>query len=154
MAINKDTIISIYDEKLTLLQWLKKIEKGINEATLTNVTLPVQDGQWDGFINSILDPQQTPRIGFLTNEQKDIIKNYNSFTLSIPARVSPYLHMVGQHNFIVTRHDSFKGTGVNENYIMFYIFHDDGVVISLGFREDLNALYINKMYSLNEASTQ
>ena len=37
MAINKQTIISAYDEKLTLLQWLKTINKALNEAVLTGV---------------------------------------------------------------------------------------------------------------------
>ena len=37
MAINKQTIISAYDEKLTLLQWLKTINKALDEAVLTGV---------------------------------------------------------------------------------------------------------------------
>ena len=37
MAINKQSIISAYDEKLTLLQWLKTINKALNEAVLTGV---------------------------------------------------------------------------------------------------------------------
>lgn len=37
MAINKQTIISAFDEKLTLLQWLKTINKALDEAVLTGV---------------------------------------------------------------------------------------------------------------------
>lgn len=37
MAINKQTIISAFDDKLTLLQWLKTINKALNEAVLTGV---------------------------------------------------------------------------------------------------------------------
>ena len=37
MAINKQSIISAYDEKLTLLQWLKTINKALNDAVLTGV---------------------------------------------------------------------------------------------------------------------
>ena len=36
MAINKQTIISAFDEKLTLLQWLKTLEKALNEAVITD----------------------------------------------------------------------------------------------------------------------
>lgn len=35
--INKQTIISVYDEKLTLLQWLKSVNKALDEAVLTGV---------------------------------------------------------------------------------------------------------------------
>lgn len=37
MAINKETIISVFDEKLTLMQWLKTINKALDEAVLTGV---------------------------------------------------------------------------------------------------------------------
>ena len=37
MPINKETIISVYDEKLTLMQWLKTINKALEEAVLTGV---------------------------------------------------------------------------------------------------------------------
>ena len=37
MAINKQTIISAFDDKLTLLQWLKTINKALDEAVLTGV---------------------------------------------------------------------------------------------------------------------
>jgi hypothetical protein len=37
MAINKETIVSVFDEKLTLMQWLKTINKALDEAVLTGV---------------------------------------------------------------------------------------------------------------------
>lgn len=37
MAINKQTIISVFDDKLTLLQWLKTINKALDDAVLTGV---------------------------------------------------------------------------------------------------------------------
>lgn len=37
MPINKETIISVFDEKLTLMQWLKTINKALDEAVLTGV---------------------------------------------------------------------------------------------------------------------
>ena len=37
MPINKETIISVYEEKLTLMQWLKTINKALDEAVLTGV---------------------------------------------------------------------------------------------------------------------
>ena len=39
MAINKETIISVFDEKLILMQWLKTINKALDEAVLTGVTI-------------------------------------------------------------------------------------------------------------------
>lgn len=39
MPINKETIISVFDDKLTLMQWLKTIEKALNEAVLTGVEI-------------------------------------------------------------------------------------------------------------------
>lgn len=37
--INKQTIISAYDEKLTLVQWLKLVNKALDEAVLKNVEI-------------------------------------------------------------------------------------------------------------------
>lgn len=37
MAINKETITSVFDEKLTLMQWLKTINKALEDAVLTGV---------------------------------------------------------------------------------------------------------------------
>lgn len=37
MPINKETIVSVFDEKLTLMQWLKTINKALDEAVLTGV---------------------------------------------------------------------------------------------------------------------
>ena len=37
--INKQTIISVFDDKLTLMQWLKKVENALNGAVLTGVEL-------------------------------------------------------------------------------------------------------------------
>lgn len=35
--INKDTILSAFDDKGTLLKWLKKVEKALKESVLSNV---------------------------------------------------------------------------------------------------------------------
>ena len=39
MPINKETIISVFDEKLTLMQWLKTINKTLEDAVLTGVEI-------------------------------------------------------------------------------------------------------------------
>lgn len=39
MPINKETIISVFDDKLTLMQWLKTINKALDEAVLTGVEI-------------------------------------------------------------------------------------------------------------------
>lgn len=39
MPINKETIISVFDDKLTLMQWLKTINKALEDAVLTGVTI-------------------------------------------------------------------------------------------------------------------
>lgn len=39
MPINKETIISVFNEKLTLEQWLKTINKALDEAVLTGVEI-------------------------------------------------------------------------------------------------------------------
>ena len=39
MPINKETIISVFNEKLTLEQWLKTINKALDEAVLTGVQI-------------------------------------------------------------------------------------------------------------------
>lgn len=43
MPINKQSILSVYDDKLTLVQWLKKVEDALKNDTLKNVEL-LQDG--------------------------------------------------------------------------------------------------------------
>lgn len=37
MPINKETIISVFNEKMTLLQWLKLVEGALNDATLQEI---------------------------------------------------------------------------------------------------------------------
>ena len=39
MPINKETIISVFDKKLTLMQWLKTINKALEDAVLTGVEI-------------------------------------------------------------------------------------------------------------------
>lgn len=39
MPINKETILSVFDEELTLMQWLKTINKALDDAVLTGVTI-------------------------------------------------------------------------------------------------------------------
>lgn len=43
MPINKETILSVYDDKLTLMQWLKKVEDALKNDTLKDVEL-LQNG--------------------------------------------------------------------------------------------------------------
>lgn len=40
--ININTILSAFQDKLTLLQWLKKVEEALNNATLSNVSVQQQ----------------------------------------------------------------------------------------------------------------
>ncbi len=79
--IKNDTIISSFDDKMTLLQWLKKTEKALADSTLEDLGLNVVDGQLsvqmtfaDGTIvssNSVpMDAQQlTP----ITNNEIDLL---------------------------------------------------------------------------------
>lgn len=39
MPINKETIISVFDDELTLMQWLKTINKALEDAVLTGVEI-------------------------------------------------------------------------------------------------------------------
>ena len=44
--IKKDTILSTTDTRLTLLQWLKKVEKALKDSTVTGFTAtPTEDGK-------------------------------------------------------------------------------------------------------------
>lgn len=79
--INNDTIMSSFDDKMTLLQWLKKTEKALADSTLEDLGLNVVEGQLsvqmtfaDGTIvssNSVpLDAQQLTAI---TNNEIDLL---------------------------------------------------------------------------------
>ena len=39
LMINYETILSSYDDKLTLMQWLKKVEDALKNASLSSVTI-------------------------------------------------------------------------------------------------------------------
>ena len=79
--INNNTVISSFDDKLTLLEWLKKTEKALTDSTLEGFNLNVVDGQLNASMvfadgttiasNSVpLDAQQlTP----ITNAEIDIL---------------------------------------------------------------------------------
>lgn len=79
--INKNTIISSFDDRLTLLEWLKKVEYALNQSMVDSFSLHVVDGQLSASLlfadgetldsNSVpLDAQQfTP----ITNNEIDIL---------------------------------------------------------------------------------
>lgn len=43
--IKHETILSSFDDKLTLLQWLQKTEKALSESTLNNFVLTAENRQ-------------------------------------------------------------------------------------------------------------
>ena len=63
MAINKQTIISAFDDKLTLLQWLKTINKALDEAVLTGVEVRQKGNATFSFVVTFEDGTE-----FVSNE--------------------------------------------------------------------------------------
>ena len=56
--INKETIISVFDEKLTLLQWLKSVNKALVEATLSSVSVEKRGSATYSFVFNFEDGTQ------------------------------------------------------------------------------------------------
>lgn len=81
MPINKETILSVYDDKLTLMQWLKKVEDALKNDTLKDVKL-LQNGNNVAFKFVFEDSEIiTDYIELQANGIKAI--NYDSTTLQI-----------------------------------------------------------------------
>ena len=79
--IKNDTIISSFDDKMTLLQWLKNTEKALADSTLEDLGLNVVEGQLslqmtfaDGTtITSNSVPMDAQQLTPITNAEIDIL---------------------------------------------------------------------------------
>lgn len=72
MAINKQTIISAYDEKLTLLQWLKLVNKALNDAVLTNVEIEQRGNATFVFVFTFEDGTKLESNEIIVNQGESI----------------------------------------------------------------------------------
>lgn len=79
--IKNDTIVSSFDDKMTLLQWLKKTEKALADSTLENLGLNVVERQLsvqmtfaDGTtITSNSVPMDAQQLTPITNNEIDLL---------------------------------------------------------------------------------
>ena len=53
--INEETIVSVYDDKMTLLQFLKTINKALDEAVLTSVEVSKKGNATLSFVFDFAD---------------------------------------------------------------------------------------------------
>ena len=62
--INKETILSLYNDRLTLMQWLKTVNKALEDATLTGVDIKKKGNATIAFVFTFADgtTQETPYI--------------------------------------------------------------------------------------------
>lgn len=70
--INKETIISAYDEKLTLVQWLKTINKALDEAVLTNVEIAQRGNATFVFVFTFEDGTQVESNEIIVNQGESV----------------------------------------------------------------------------------
>lgn len=71
--INKETIISVYDEKLTLLQWLKSVNKALDEAVLTNVEIEQRGNATFVFVFTFEDGTRVESNEIIVNQGESIV---------------------------------------------------------------------------------
>lgn len=71
--INKQTIISAYDEKLTLVQWLKLVNKALDEAVLTNVEIAQRGNATFVFVFTFEDGTQVESNEIIVNQGESIV---------------------------------------------------------------------------------
>lgn len=71
--INKQTIISAYDEKLTLVQWLKSVNKALDEAVLTNVEIAQRGNATFVFVFTFEDGTQVESNEIIVNQGESIV---------------------------------------------------------------------------------
>ena len=72
MAINKQTIISAFDDKLTLLQWLKTINKALDEAVLTGVEVRQKGNATYSFVVTFEDGTELESNEFILAQGESI----------------------------------------------------------------------------------
>lgn len=70
--INKETIISAYDEKLTLVQWLKLVNKALDEAVLTNVEIAQRGNATFVFVFTFEDGTQVESNEIIVNQGESV----------------------------------------------------------------------------------
>ena len=72
MAINKKTIISVFDEKLTLMQWLKTINKALEDAVLTGVEVRQKGNATFSFVVTFEDGTELESNEFILAQGESI----------------------------------------------------------------------------------
>lgn len=72
MAINKETIISVFDDKLTLMQWLKSINKALEDAVLTGVEVRQKGNATFSFVVNFEDGSELESNEFILAQGESI----------------------------------------------------------------------------------
>lgn len=70
--INKQTIISAYDEKLTLVQWLKLVNKALDEAVLKNVEIAQRGNATFVFVFTFQDGTKLESNEIIVNQGESV----------------------------------------------------------------------------------
>lgn len=76
MAINKQTIISVYDEKLTLLQWLKTVNQALDAGTLTGIEVRQKGNATFTFVITFEDGTFIESNEFILNKGDSVSRAY------------------------------------------------------------------------------
>lgn len=102
--INWQSILSSFDDKPTLLEWLKKVQKALNESALTTVTVTQEK---TGRVNSITltfnfqDGTKIVAPAFTVNDGKDapVLYRHNiCFTSTDPNKIIKFRFIVPSSN--------------------------------------------------------
>lgn len=120
--INKETIISVYDEKLTLLQWLKSVNKALDEAVLTNVEIEQRGNATFVFVFTFEDGTQVVSNEIVVNkgdsvESASIVNGHLILTLTNENTIDAGdIKPVSSFGFNSSRHlIVYYGDGTNQD---------------------------------------
>lgn len=150
--INKDSIVTAYDEHLTLVEWLQKVENALNSAVLTNLgiaKLSDKDNVATYQVTATFADNTTITSDSFTLPSTDIVTAFNNLATLVKGFDSRISTNTNNVNSILDIID-IAGEKIKAQALKNSINGDDDVIVEIDNDEDNEKLGIHLSPELQE----
>lgn len=143
--INKDSIVTAYDEHLTLVEWLQKVENALNNAVLTNLgiaKLSDKDNVATYQVTATFADNTTIASDSFTLPSTDIVTAFNNLATLVKGFDSRIATNTNNVNSILDIID-IANNKINADYLKNSINGDDDVIVEIDNDENNEKLGIH-----------
>lgn len=165
--INWKSILSTFNDKPTLLEWLKMVEKALKESVLTNVLTDTKDGKTsfiftfeDGteirtdYVQTKGDPGSTSITG-VEEVSSEVIGNQTATTLRINLSDGTFDDVVvyAKNGTDINLNTTTKEIGVEDISIALGVFTVENTSLVLTYNNDSSIINISGRVTVNTSAT-